>query len=184
MFFEYIWLAWYGTSAGGFDGPRMVTPLWTMTWSARVSSQLPPRSAARSTSTEPGAIPSTISRVTRIGAFFPGTTRRRNHDVAPGHDLEHHLALPAIERFVLRLRVAALVLRVVDLERDLDEARAEALDLFLDRRPDVVGLDLRAPSRLACAIACSPATPAPTTNTFAAVMVPAAVISIGNMRGR
>ena len=27
MFFEYIWLAWYGTSAGGFDGPRMVTPL-------------------------------------------------------------------------------------------------------------------------------------------------------------
>ena len=27
MFFEYIWLAWYGTSAGGFDGPRIVTPL-------------------------------------------------------------------------------------------------------------------------------------------------------------
>ena len=27
MFFEYIWLAWYGTSAGGFEGPRIVTPL-------------------------------------------------------------------------------------------------------------------------------------------------------------
>ena len=56
MFFEYIWLAWYGTSAGGFDGPRIVTPLWTTTSSGRVSSQLPPRSAARSTITDPGAI--------------------------------------------------------------------------------------------------------------------------------
>jgi hypothetical protein len=32
-------------------------------------------------------------------------------------------------------------------------------------------------------MACSPATPAPTTSTRAGVMVPAAVMSIGNMRG-
>ena len=33
------------------------------------------------------------------------------------------------------------------------------------------------------AIACRPATPAPTTKTRAGVTVPAAVISIGNIRG-
>jgi hypothetical protein len=37
--------------------------------------------------------------------------------------------------------------------------------------------------RLAVAIACSPATPAPTTNTLAGVTVPAAVIIIGRTRG-
>src|SRR5579883_737100 len=41
-----------------------------------------------------------------------------------------------------------------------------------------------APSRRAVAIACKPATPAPITSTFAGAIVPAAVISIGNMRGR
>ena len=33
------------------------------------------------------------------------------------------------------------------------------------------------------AIACSPATPAPITNTLAAATVPAAVIIMGNIRG-
>jgi hypothetical protein len=41
-----------------------------------------------------------------------------------------------------------------------------------------------APSLRAVAIACRPATPAPTMNARAAVSVPAAVIIIGNMRGR
>ena len=41
---------------------------------------------------------------------------------------------------------------------------------------------MTAPSRLAVAIACSPATPTPSTTTRAALMVPAAVISIGNRR--
>jgi hypothetical protein len=39
-----------------------------------------------------------------------------------------------------------------------------------------------APRRRAVAIACRPATPTPITNTFAAGMVPAAVIIIGNAR--
>ena len=43
---------------------------------------------------------------------------------------------------------------------------------------------MTAPSRRAVAIAWSPATPAPITRTRAGVMVPAAVVSIGNMRGR
>jgi hypothetical protein len=39
-----------------------------------------------------------------------------------------------------------------------------------------------APSRRAVAIACRPATPTPITNTFAAGIVPAAVIIIGKAR--
>ena len=41
---------------------------------------------------------------------------------------------------------------------------------------------MTAPRRLAVAIACSPATPTPSTTTRAALIVPAAVISIGNRR--
>ena len=39
-----------------------------------------------------------------------------------------------------------------------------------------------APRRLAVAIACSPATPTPITNTLAGLIVPAAVIIIGYAR--
>ena len=39
-----------------------------------------------------------------------------------------------------------------------------------------------APSRLAVAIACSPATPAPSTKTRAGATVPAAVVIIGKKR--
>ena len=42
---------------------------------------------------------------------------------------------------------------------------------------------LTAPSRRAVAIACSPATPAPSTSTFAGRTVPAAVVSIGKNLG-
>ncbi len=41
-----------------------------------------------------------------------------------------------------------------------------------------------APSLRAVAMAWSPATPAPITSTRAGVMVPAAVVSIGKIRGR
>ena len=41
---------------------------------------------------------------------------------------------------------------------------------------------MTAPSRLAVAMACSPATPAPRMSTRAAFTVPAAVISIGMKR--
>ena len=40
-----------------------------------------------------------------------------------------------------------------------------------------------APSRRAVAIACSPATPAPTTSTRAGATVPAAVVSMGKIFG-
>ncbi len=53
--------------------PTMVTPCGWVTWPGSVSSQLPPRSAARSTITEPGFIAETISAVTSTGALLPGT---------------------------------------------------------------------------------------------------------------
>ena len=40
------------------------------------------------------------------------------------------------------------------------------------------------PSREAVAMACRPATPAPTTKTLAGATVPAAVINMGNIFGR
>ena len=41
-----------------------------------------------------------------------------------------------------------------------------------------------APSLLAVAIACSPATPAPIINTLAGAIVPAAVVNIGKYLGK
>ena len=123
-----------------------------------------------------------MSPVTRIGAFLPGIAAVVMTTSVARDGFHHHLALAAVERFVLRGGVSALVLRVRDLNRHLDEARAEALNLLLDGRAHVVRLD-PAPSRRAVAMACNPATPAPTTNTRAAATVPAAVLSIGNIRG-
>ena len=54
-------------------GPKMLMPLWTTVWPGRVSSQLPPRSAAISTITDPGCSALAISAVTSIGDFCPGT---------------------------------------------------------------------------------------------------------------
>ena len=51
----------------------MVTSPCTMVSPGRVSSQLPPVSAARSTMTLPGFIPSTIAALTIFGAGRPGT---------------------------------------------------------------------------------------------------------------
>src|SRR5437899_1143613 len=52
----------------------MVTSCATTISPGRVSSQFPPRSAAKSTMTEPGAIVATISAVTSTGGRRPGTT--------------------------------------------------------------------------------------------------------------
>ena len=94
--------------------------------------------------TDPGGMAATISAVTSIGDFLPGIAAVVMTTSVVGDGLQHHLALAAVERLVLRLGVAAGVLRVAGLERHLDESRAEALNLFLDRGPHVVGLDARA----------------------------------------
>ena len=73
-FFAYIWLACWGTVAGRLTAPTTET-LWAVTTlSGWVTSTLPPCSAARSTITEPGAIPATMSALISTGAFLPGTS--------------------------------------------------------------------------------------------------------------
>ena len=59
--------------AARLSGAITVTS-WRVTVSpGELASQLPPCSAARSTITEPGRIPASISSVTSTGAFLPGT---------------------------------------------------------------------------------------------------------------
>ena len=50
----------------------MVTPPWVTFSPGTVASQLPPASAARSTTTEPGRISASMSRVMSLGAGRPG----------------------------------------------------------------------------------------------------------------
>ncbi len=72
MLREYMWLASTATLDWRFVVPMIVTPFSTTVWPGLQSSQLPPCSAARSTMTEPGRIPRTISAVMRMGARRPG----------------------------------------------------------------------------------------------------------------
>ena len=66
-------LACVGMPDGGFAMPTTCTPPCSTTSPALVSSQLPPWSAAMSTTTAPSAMPSTIDAVSSTGAFRPGT---------------------------------------------------------------------------------------------------------------
>ena len=72
-FREYIWLACEPRQETTLIGPRTETPPMCTVSPAFVSSQFPPFSAIRSTTTEPGCMASTMALVTRTGAFLPGT---------------------------------------------------------------------------------------------------------------
>src|SRR2546422_37358 len=61
-----------------------------------------------------------------------------------------------------------------------DLSRTSELAIAAARRSSA---EATAPSLRAVAIACKPATPAPITKTRPGVIVPAAVVSIGKMRG-
>jgi hypothetical protein len=100
-------------------------------------------------------------------------------DVALRDDLGHLHALPLELLVGERLGVALLGLALLAAEVELDEARAERLDLLGHDGARVVGVD-PAPRRLAVAIACRPATPTPRTNARAGAMVPAGVDIIGS----
>src|SRR5690606_114843 len=61
-----------GTSAGKLLRPTSVTPCFSPTLSSSDSGQLPPRSTAKSTMTEPARMPFTVSSLTSTGAGRPG----------------------------------------------------------------------------------------------------------------
>ena len=103
---------------------------------------MPPDSAARSTTTEPGFICSTIAAVTSIGACRPGHGRRRDQRVG-GRDVRgQQVALPGGAVLGHLACVAAGALERLELE--LDRHRAHRADLLGRRCPHVVRLDDRA----------------------------------------
>ena len=152
---------------------------------ARVSSQLPPVSAARSTITEPGRM-----RRDHRGGDQP--RRRLARDQRGGDDdvgSRPPCARPAPA--AARARLARAPSRSRRRPRasstsscSSTNARAEALDLLAAPPGRTSNAATTAPSRRAVAIACRPATPAPMHEHLApARIVPAAVISIGKNLG-
>ena len=180
MLRESSWLACVGIVDGRFVVPTIVTPPSTISSPGRVSSQLPPVSAARSTITDPGRMPRTASAVTSFGAGRPGIAAVVITTSKPGIRACSSACWAACCSGRQLPRVAALGLLALDAE--VEERRAERLDLLAHRGRTSKPLTT-APRRRAVAIACSPATPAPSTSTFAGGIVPAAVISIGKNRG-
>ena len=165
---------------------RSCTPCLTTTWSAlaerAVAALLRPpgrRSPSRASS------PATVSSVTSTGAGRPGIS-------AVVMTMSAALARSAISAGLAALVVVAHLARVAagGFLR-LASPRPRAAPRRTWRRairpapsPPAARRTLRstAPRRLAVAIACRPATPAPRTSTRAALTVPAAVISIGMKR--
>ena len=72
------------------------------------------------------------------GRFLARNHGGRDHDVAFGDHLAQQFALTPVEILILRFRVAARVLRVLGLDRELDETPAEALNLLFGGRPQIV----------------------------------------------
>ena len=161
------------------SGPAIVTPSTSNVSPGRVSSQLPPVSAARSTSTLPGFIPATIAAVMIFGAGRPGTA-----------------AVQTITSMVLRCsprrrccsaRSSSVSWRAYPPSPAALTPRSRNLPPSDSICSRVSGRTSKpstcAPRRRAVAIACRPATPAPTIKTFDGRIVPAAVVSIGKKRG-
>ena len=116
-----------------------------------------------------------------FGAGRPGIGGGRDHDVEVGD--------PLLERRLLRApaprRSARARSRPRSPRRSTPRSRKVApSDSTCSRTAGRTSKpETTAPSRRAVAIACSPATPAPSTSTFAGGIVPAAVVSIGKKRG-
>ena len=155
-------LACVGMPDGGFAMPTTWTPPCSTTSPALVSSQLPPWSAAMSTTTAPLATPSTTDVVSSTGALRPGTAAvvmttsgrpTSSASVAPWRSSSSGVS-SVRSRPPPRPR------------RRCRGGGAEALGLLLGRGPDVVGLHDRTESA-AVAIDGRPATPTPITSTLA-----------------
>ena len=136
--------AWSGIVDARLAGPTIVTSSLTTVWPGSVSSQLPPVSAARSTITEPGFMFLTACSVTSSGARRPGHGGGRDDRVHLADLLGEQLALLLLLLLGQLAGVAAGGLGVLEAHVELEEAGAERLDLLLDGRAHVEGLDDRA----------------------------------------
>ena len=118
--------------------PTMWTPLWSTTSPASVSSQLPPWSAAMSTTTAPSAMPSTIAVVSSTGALRPGTAAVVM-TTSERADLLGQRGALAVE--LLGRELAGVAAGALGRDAGVEEGGAQALGLLLGRGPHVVGLD-------------------------------------------
>ena len=129
-----------GHLAGYIPPPHSCTGPTRTTLPATTPSTLPPDSAARSTTTDPGAICRIISVVTSSGA----PSRHgccRDQGISGGNATGEQFALPlgAILGHLPGVATCALERR----QRQLDRLRAHRSNLFCGRRAYVIALDHR-----------------------------------------
>ena len=94
----------------------------------------------RSTITEPGAIPLTISAVISTTVFFAGNYGSRDNHIALGDDAGEEFALAGGRRgSSLGSSVATGILRIFGFDGQLDEAAAQTLHLLLRGGAHLVG---------------------------------------------
>ena len=117
-----------------------------------------------------------------FGGGFAGDGGGGDDDIRFDDHAGHEIALFLLLFGGKFLCISTGILSGSGFQRKLDEFRPEALDLLLDGGANIIGATT-APSRRAVAIACKPATPAPMINALTGWIVPAAVISIGKIRG-
>ena len=159
----------------------MLTPLLVLVISpATEPSTFPPLSAARSTTTEPGAIFETISAVTNLGAVRPGTAAVVINTSAAAIYGESNSFCLFARSSVISLAYPPAPSKASN-SKLINFAPIDLTSSAEDGRTSYA--ETTAPNLLAVAIACSPATPAPKTTTFAGVTVPAAVIRSGKNFG-
>ncbi len=115
--------------------PTIVTPFTSITSPGRVSSQLPPVSAARSTITEPGRIFSTADAGISFGAGRPGIaavviTRSKS-------GMRSASAACCCSLLLGRQLAGVAALGLLADDAEIEEGRAERLHLLADRRAHV-----------------------------------------------
>ena len=115
--------------------------------------------------------------------FLAGHGGGGDHHVLLAHHFGQQFALASIELLAHRLGVSALVFGARCLRYSERRTSRPGFRSALSPRCARRRRRPPRPDRRAVAMACSPATPAPSMNTLAAVTVPAAVISIGNIFG-
>ncbi len=168
-----------GTAAGKFCAPMTVTPFGvTIVSPATEPATLPPSGLApMSTITDPALIARTASSVTSSGGRRPGTCAVVITTSC--------LAMCAASSACCASRSSAVSSRAYPpspaaLSPDVSSMNVAPSDSTSPLDAGRTSYPLTwAPSRLAVPIACRPATPAPSTSSFAGRAVPAAVISSG-----
>ena len=159
----------------------ILTCLCTMVSSFLVSSQLPPDPAAISMITDPGCISSTVSLVRSKGAFFPGiwAVQITTFDFTACSWI--NFCCLDLYSSVCSTAYPPAPTSSVDPSTSINFPPRLITSSF------TAGLtsntSTTAPSFLAVASACRPATPAPSMSTFEGLMVPDADMNMGKKLG-